>query len=129
MGVSIRTVPRNPSLKPASRKCSTNEGRSVDPASGDHSTALPSLPAIEVKVPHSWAVRLAYTGRASPRNARGRALWSGGGFGPPPPPPAGGKKENETKKSRKRVFFFCVVCRRCSRPSPSSLFSPPPAHD
>lgn len=55
----MRTVPRRPSLKPVLRKCSTKQGRSVDPVSGDHTTALPSLPAMDVKVPHSWAVRLA----------------------------------------------------------------------
>src|SRR6266481_7197162 len=52
----MRTVPRSPSLNPALRKCSTNSGKSVEPVSGDHSTACPFSPAIEVNVPHSCAV-------------------------------------------------------------------------
>src|SRR2546426_5509952 len=52
----MRTVPRSPSLNPALRKCSTNHGKSVEPVSGDHSTACPFSPAIEVNVPHSCTV-------------------------------------------------------------------------
>src|SRR5437899_68607 len=52
----MRTVPRSPSLNPALRKCSTNPGKSVEPVSGDHSTACPFSPAMEVNVPHSCAV-------------------------------------------------------------------------
>src|ERR1700682_1042047 len=58
----MRTVPRSPSLNPAFRKCSTNAGKSVEPVSGDHSTACPFSPAIEVNVPHSWAVSPEKTG-------------------------------------------------------------------
>src|SRR6266481_3983425 len=52
----MRTVPRSPTLNRALGKCSTNFGKSVDPVSGDHSTACPFSPAIEVNVPHSCAV-------------------------------------------------------------------------
>src|SRR5882724_11707486 len=52
----MRTVARSPSLNPALRKCSTNPGKSVEPVCGDHSTASPCSPAIEVKVPHPCAV-------------------------------------------------------------------------
>src|ERR1700674_4973582 len=53
----MRTVPLSPNLKLAPRKYSTNPGRSVDPVSGSHRTACPSLPAMDVNVPHSCAVR------------------------------------------------------------------------
>src|SRR5258708_11360154 len=58
----MRMVPRSPSLKLTPLICSTNWGRSVDGGNrgkpnGNHSTARPSLPAIAVNVPHSWAVR------------------------------------------------------------------------
>ena len=35
----------------------TNLGRSAEPFSGRHSRATPSLPAIDVNVPHSWTTR------------------------------------------------------------------------
>src|SRR5256885_6316435 len=91
----MRTVPRRPRLKPALRKCSTKPGRSVDPVRGSHSTAWPSLPAMDVKVPHSWAVRLEYPGRAAAPNAGGGALRSGGAFHPPPGWGGGGKQQAE----------------------------------
>jgi len=56
----MRIVPRNPTLNSAVRKCFTKRGRSVDPFCGSHSTAWPLRPAIEVKVPHSCAVRLGF---------------------------------------------------------------------
>src|SRR3984957_15874346 len=46
-------VPLRLPLKLASRRCSTKSGRSVDPFCGSHFMAWPSLPAMEVKVPHS----------------------------------------------------------------------------
>jgi hypothetical protein len=49
-------------LNPALRKRSTNPGKSVEPVSGDHSTACPFSPAIEVNVPHSCAVNPEKTG-------------------------------------------------------------------
>src|SRR5882724_1620838 len=61
----MRTVPRSPSLNPALRKCSTKPGKSVEPVSGDHSTAWPCSPAIEVNVPHSCAVNPEKTVRVS----------------------------------------------------------------
>src|SRR5258708_38384894 len=53
----MRTVPRRPPLKATSRKCSTKEGRSVEPVRGSQSMDSPSGPAMDVKVPHSWTVR------------------------------------------------------------------------
>src|SRR3984893_1783442 len=57
-GVSMRTVPRRTSLG-SPRKCSTNLGNSAGPtrSTGNQSTGWPSLPAIAVNVPHSWATR------------------------------------------------------------------------
>src|SRR5215510_1785576 len=72
-GVSMRTVPRRLTLNPAYPKCSTNEGKSFavatsghcghTPVNGNHSTARPSLPAIDVNVPHSCAIRSGSPGR------------------------------------------------------------------
>src|SRR5260221_1579452 len=53
----MRTVPRRPPLNATSRKCSTKEGRSVEPVRGSQSMDSPSGPAMDVKVPHSWTVR------------------------------------------------------------------------
>ena len=58
----MRLVPGSPSLKLTLLICSTNWGSSMDGGNrgspdGNHSTARPSLPAIAVNVPHSWAVR------------------------------------------------------------------------
>jgi hypothetical protein len=50
-------------------RITSRETRSRGPASpcdrATHSTACPSLPAMEVKVPHSFAMRVESTGRAS----------------------------------------------------------------
>src|SRR5215510_7335291 len=83
-GVSMRTVPRRLTLNPAYPKCSTKEGKSFavatsgdcghTPVSGNHSTARPSLPAIDVNVPHSCAIRSGSPGRLcdDATNARAR---------------------------------------------------------
>src|SRR5947208_111432 len=60
----MRTVPRNASLSPVLPRCSTKLGRSTDPACGSQSTAFPLRPAMEVNVPHSWAVRSGFVARA-----------------------------------------------------------------
>lgn len=49
----MRTVPRRPPLNLTSRKCSTNEGRLVEPLRVSQSMGRPSGPEMEVKVPHS----------------------------------------------------------------------------
>src|SRR6266851_4241714 len=53
----MRIVPPSPTLKPVPRKCSTKFGRSLGLFKGSHSTAWPVSPAIDVKVPHSCAIR------------------------------------------------------------------------
>src|SRR5262249_29028989 len=63
----MRTVPRSPSLNCGPRKCSTKLSKSVEPVCGDHSTAWPRAPAIEVNVPHSCTVSPAYPGLFSRR--------------------------------------------------------------
>src|SRR5438874_9586866 len=57
----MRIVPLKPTLNPVKLKCSTKLGRSLGPFRGSHSTAWPVSPAIEVKVPHSWAVSPGWT--------------------------------------------------------------------
>src|ERR1700687_4551335 len=53
----MRIVPPRPTLKPVPRKCLTKLGRSLGLFKGSHSTAWPVSPAIDVKVPHSCAIR------------------------------------------------------------------------
>src|SRR5262245_13360120 len=63
-GVSIRTValtdgrnPFGPTLTLVGFRTVTKHGKSDGPLSGVHSTARPSGPATDVKVPHSCATR------------------------------------------------------------------------
>src|SRR6266436_1157409 len=111
----MRTVPRSPSLNPALRKCSTNPGKSVEPVSGDHSTACPFSPAIEVNVPHSCAV--------SPKKPPGSP-------NPSTPPKLSGSLQEERRTSRARNSCSWPASgnsqRFVSRPLPFQTPTGPP---
>src|ERR1700722_15197401 len=90
----MRIVPLNPTLKSAVRKCSTKRGRSL-PFRGNQRTAWPFRPAMEVNVPHSWAVRL-----------ESAEFWRAGGLLPKGPEKARQVREalrTQTLKSRERT--------------------------
>src|ERR1700752_1381416 len=70
----MRTLPQSPPLMMYGW-CSTKRGRSDGAAGGNHCTAAPSAPAMDVKVPHSWTTNGGGGGGAPPAAVvRGAAM-------------------------------------------------------